>query len=92
MNRLKRSAALLLAALTVLSMSGMTAFAEAGLPEPSAAAENGEPDVDGVPEQKPTPPQASQPAALGAEAQKDAGSTPRTEQRMMPSQQRIRIW
>lgn len=71
MNRLKRSAALLLAALTVLSMSGMTAFAEAGLPEPTAAAENGEPDVDGVPEQKPTPPQASQPAALGAEAQKD---------------------
>ena len=41
MNRLKRSAALLLAALTVLSMSGMTAFAEAGLPEPTAAAENG---------------------------------------------------
>ena len=38
MNRLKRSAALLLAALTVLSMSGMTAFAEAGLPEPTAAA------------------------------------------------------
>ena len=71
MNRLKRSAALLLAALTVLSMSGMTAFAEAGLPEPTAAAENGEPDVDGIPEQKPTPPQASQPAALGAEAQKD---------------------
>ena len=71
MNRLKRSAALLLAALTVLFMSGMTAFAEAGLPEPTAAAENGEPDVDGVPEQKPTPPQTSQPAALGAEAQKD---------------------
>lgn len=53
MNRLKRSAALLLAALTVLSMSGMTVFAEAGLPEPTAAAENGEPDVDGIPEQKP---------------------------------------
>lgn len=53
MNRLKRSAALLLAALTVLSMFGMTAFAEAGLPEPMAAAENGEPDVDGIPEQNP---------------------------------------
>ena len=91
MNRLKRSAALLLAALTVLSMSGMTAFAEAGLPEPMAAAENGEPDVDGVPEQNRRranlPPWVRRPRKM-----KMTGSTPRTEQRMMPSQQRIRIW
>ena len=54
-KKLNRTMALLLAALTVLSMSGMTAFADAELPTTPSIMENGA--TEETPSDAITPPQ-----------------------------------